>query len=137
MCLRHKTADQLWFSFFHEACHILLHSKKRTYVAYLNEQSHEELEANAFAADIMIQPSAWAGFTSYGSRRKPESLSLPPPKGLPQVPACTLGTQGSESYSVCSLTALETRPSATATTPSATQSTSAASTSLGSSQSPG
>lgn len=82
LCLRYKTADQLWFSFFHEACHILRHSKKRTYVAYLNEESHEELEANAFAADIMIQPSAWADFTSHGKPSKARVLEFATTQGI-------------------------------------------------------
>jgi HTH-type transcriptional regulator/antitoxin HigA len=82
LCLRHKTADQLWLSFFHEACHILRHSKKRTYVAYLNEQSHEELEANVFAADTLIQPSAWADFTSRGKPSKARVLEFATIQGI-------------------------------------------------------
>lgn len=70
LCLRYKTADQLWFSFFHEACHVLRHSKKRTYIAYLNEESHEELEANEFAANTMIGLAPWTAFTSRGKPTK-------------------------------------------------------------------
>lgn len=82
LCLRHKTADQLWFSFFHEACHILRHSKKRTHVAYLNEQSYEELEANAFAADAMIKPAAWADFTSRGRPSKAQVMDFAAAQGI-------------------------------------------------------
>lgn len=32
LSLRHKTDDHLWFSFFHEAGHVLLHSKKETFI---------------------------------------------------------------------------------------------------------
>ena len=32
LSLRYKTDDQLWFTFFHEAAHILLHSKKTIFV---------------------------------------------------------------------------------------------------------
>lgn len=76
LCLRYKTADQLWFSYFHEACHILRHSKKRTYVAYLNEQSYEELEANGFAADALIKPAAWADFVSQGKPSKAQVMDF-------------------------------------------------------------
>lgn len=70
LCLRYKTADQLWFSFFHEACHILRHSKKRTYVAYLNQESPEELEADEFAANSLIRPEVWADFIAFGRPTK-------------------------------------------------------------------
>ena len=33
---RHKSDDHLWFSFFHEAAHVLLHSKKSVFVDELN-----------------------------------------------------------------------------------------------------
>jgi hypothetical protein len=32
LSLRHKSDDHLWFSLFHEAAHILLHSKKETFI---------------------------------------------------------------------------------------------------------
>jgi HTH-type transcriptional regulator/antitoxin HigA len=65
-CLRYKTADQLWFSFFHEACHILKHSRKRTYIEDIADRSVEESEANCFAADTLVPPAAWRGFLAPG-----------------------------------------------------------------------
>ena len=62
--LRYKTADQLWFSFFHEACHILRHSRKRTYVEDISDRSPEEQEANAFAADTLVPQRAWDEFVT-------------------------------------------------------------------------
>lgn len=58
LSLRYKTDDHLWFTFFHEAGHILLHGKRDfflegTGVASVNDQEKEE-EANKFAADILI-----------------------------------------------------------------------------------
>jgi HTH-type transcriptional regulator/antitoxin HigA len=70
LCLRYKTADQLWFSFFHEACHVLRHSRKRTYVEDISDRSVEESEANAFAADALIPPSTWGEFISRGRPTK-------------------------------------------------------------------
>jgi len=52
---RHKADDQFWFSFFHEAAHILLHSKKRAFVDGREEHAQEqESEANRFAATQLI-----------------------------------------------------------------------------------
>jgi addiction module HigA family antidote len=58
LSLRYKTNDHLWFTFFHEAGHILLHSKKTQFVEgieCLDEDS--EREADAFASDILIPPA--------------------------------------------------------------------------------
>jgi HTH-type transcriptional regulator / antitoxin HigA len=59
LSLRYKRDDQFWFSFFHEAGHILLHGKRE---AYLDEEDREgterEAEANRFAADTLIPPDA-------------------------------------------------------------------------------
>ena len=34
LSLKYKTHDQLWFTFFHEAAHILLHGKKQVFIEY-------------------------------------------------------------------------------------------------------
>jgi len=70
LCLRYKTADQLWFSFFHEACHILRHSRKRTYVEDISDRSIEELEANTFAAETLVPQRAWDEFVAAGRPTK-------------------------------------------------------------------
>jgi HTH-type transcriptional regulator / antitoxin HigA len=55
LSLRHKRDDHFWFSFFHEAAHILLHSKKQTFVSGNGEQDEDlEEEANDFAASLLI-----------------------------------------------------------------------------------
>lgn len=56
LTLRFRTNDHFWFSFFHEAAHILLHSKKDMFVDLLKPESSsdEEHEANEWAADILI-----------------------------------------------------------------------------------
>ena len=65
MSLRHKTNDHFWFTFFHEAAHILLHSKKDVFIddpeGY---ESKEESEANRFARNIMIPEDAYKVFIS-------------------------------------------------------------------------
>ena len=54
LSLRYKSNDQLWFSFFHEAGHILLHGKKEKFLEENGVQSEKEDEANRFAADKLI-----------------------------------------------------------------------------------
>jgi transcriptional regulator with XRE-family HTH domain/Zn-dependent peptidase ImmA (M78 family) len=55
--LKFKSDDQLWFSFFHEAGHILLHGKRKMFVEYgRHNDTVEEKEANDFARDLLIPP---------------------------------------------------------------------------------
>lgn len=61
---RHKTTDRLWFSFFHEAAHVLLHNKKAVFVDENNENDTEqELEANKWASNLLIPETAWQQLT--------------------------------------------------------------------------
>lgn len=82
LCLRYKTADQLWFSFLHEACHILKHSKKRTYIEDITDRSVEEAQANAFAADTLVAPSAWRGFVAAGRPSTATVLAFAAEQGI-------------------------------------------------------
>ncbi len=55
LSFRHLTDDQFWFTFFHEAAHLLLHSKTRLFVdASEMPSSSEEEEANTFAALTLV-----------------------------------------------------------------------------------
>ena len=73
LTLGYKTDDQMWFSFFHELGHLLLHKRKRSFV--LDNAAHDlldrivdpemeqyEAEANQFAADALIPPAALSEF---------------------------------------------------------------------------
>jgi addiction module HigA family antidote len=57
---RHKTEDHLWFTFFHEAGHILLHRKKAVFLEAGGSQTGEEREADRFAQEILISSSEYA-----------------------------------------------------------------------------
>ena len=60
---RHKTDDHLWFSFFHEAAHIILHSKKKTYIDETDGKlTHLESEANDWASNALVSKSSWEQF---------------------------------------------------------------------------
>ena len=56
--LRGKAEDLFWFSFFHEAYHILHGEKKRLYIAEERSTYRQEQEADRFAANILI-PEAY------------------------------------------------------------------------------
>ena len=67
---RHKTDDHLWFSLFHEAAHILLHSKKNVFVDGTNDAADDlESEANDWAAHFLVPRSAWQRFVVAGAHR--------------------------------------------------------------------
>ncbi len=54
---RFKTADQFWFSFFHEAGHIILHGKKDIFLEDLKgtlADKNKEEEANNYAASLLL-----------------------------------------------------------------------------------
>lgn len=60
LSLRGKTDDKLWFSFFHEAGHLLKHGKRMTFLDILGEDGlnpQEENEADIFARDVLIPPA--------------------------------------------------------------------------------
>jgi Zn-dependent peptidase ImmA (M78 family) len=52
--LRGKMEDQFWFSFFHEAGHVLHDSKKDLYINDGSTNDPREYKANEFAAEILI-----------------------------------------------------------------------------------
>lgn len=73
LTIRYKTDDQLWFTFFHEVGHILLHRDRQTFVidnaakdvgdkVVDPEMVKYEEEANRFAADTLIPPTALSEF---------------------------------------------------------------------------
>ena len=59
LSLRYKSNDHLWFAFFHEAAHILLHGKKMLFLELnggMDGQAEEE--ADDFASDFLIPSDA-------------------------------------------------------------------------------
>jgi len=52
---RYKTDDQFWFTFFHEAAHLLLHSDRAFFLEDGSDVTQaEEHEANEFSAKLLI-----------------------------------------------------------------------------------
>ncbi|MDY0169094.1 MAG: ImmA/IrrE family metallo-endopeptidase [Thermoguttaceae bacterium] len=54
--LRGRRDDRFWFTFFHEAGHILNDSKKETFIDVDYDDDPREQNANRFAADLLIPP---------------------------------------------------------------------------------
>lgn len=58
LSFRYLSDDQFWFTFFHEAGHLILHNKKSIHLEINDKDNRivneEETEANAFAAEILM-----------------------------------------------------------------------------------
>jgi HTH-type transcriptional regulator / antitoxin HigA len=68
--LRGKRNDRFWFTFFHEAGHILNDSKKETYIDVGYQDDPRERQANHFAATILVPASfdrELPGLTTYAA----------------------------------------------------------------------
>lgn len=65
LSLRYKKDDHFWFTFFHEAGHILKHGKTDVFLEDEKpDDNKKEKEANKFAADILIPPAKYRYFLS-------------------------------------------------------------------------
>jgi HTH-type transcriptional regulator / antitoxin HigA len=56
LSFRYLSDDHFWFSFFHEAGHLLLHGKKALFLEGGQMSSAEEEEANEFAGFTLVPP---------------------------------------------------------------------------------
>ena len=72
LSLYKKKDDHFWFSFFHEAGHVILHGK-RDFVYDETNLSWDE-EADKFARDTLISESAYEYFVKHNTRRFTPSL---------------------------------------------------------------
>lgn len=69
LSFRYRSDDHFWFTFFHEAGHLLLHGANDVFLETLatpTHQSRQEQEANDFAAEMLIptsERSEMAGLT--------------------------------------------------------------------------
>jgi addiction module HigA family antidote len=89
LSLRYKTNDHFWFSFFHEAGHILLDGKKLTFVENNRKKDgekvkipKEEQRANEFAGSILIPEDEYKifiaarNFSTYSIERFAKKISI-------------------------------------------------------------
>lgn len=70
MSLRGKTDDHLWFTFFHEAGHVLKHGKRAVFVEQGEEEAAvrdpREAEADVFAQEWLIPSTDYERFCANG-----------------------------------------------------------------------
>jgi addiction module HigA family antidote len=72
LSLRGKTDDHLWFTFFHEAGHILLHGKRDVFIEAKGEGCREmdtndkEYQADKFSQDFLIPSEKYQVFKENG-----------------------------------------------------------------------
>lgn len=75
LSLHYKTDDHLWFTFFHEAGHILLHGKRQFFLEIDQKDTQEaEEDANRFSANILIDPTQWQQFVTCDPCRSKEGI---------------------------------------------------------------
>ena len=84
LSLRYKTHDHMWFSFFHECGHLLLHGKRMLFFEETGPcPDKEEQEADRFAADLLIPREFVSKLQALGSskdavRRFADELGIAP-----------------------------------------------------------
>ena len=75
MGMKNQWADIFWFTFFHQACHLLDHRRQRRFVIDGHTEESEmikmEAQADRFACEFLIPPEAWSGFRDRGSFSPP------------------------------------------------------------------
>jgi len=72
LSLLYKTDDQFWFSFFHEAGHVVRHGKDQVFLEGQAKKADrtKEDEADRFASDLLIPPAEAAKLPSLFSRNR-------------------------------------------------------------------
>ncbi len=74
LSLRHKSDDQFWFAFYHEAGHILSGRRRRDFVdaAEVNQaKDDDERAASEFAQNVLLPPDEYGAFVSQGDFSQP------------------------------------------------------------------
>lgn len=92
--LRGKSNDRFWFTFFHEAGHILNDSKKEIYIDVDYKDDPREQDANLFAANTLIPPECVGQLSCLRSRSAVESFA----GSIGIAPGIVVGRLQSEKY---------------------------------------
>ena len=110
LSLRYKTDDQLWFTFFHELGHVLLHrarniilvdnvEKNLTDDSIDPEMKDVEQQANVFARDQLIPRESFSSFSQSGNFKTNDILSFAESIGIaPGIVVGRLQWEGLLSY---------------------------------------
>jgi HTH-type transcriptional regulator / antitoxin HigA len=70
LSFRYRTDDHLWFTFFHEVGHVLLHGKTDFWIedSRSSRSDPKEAAADRFSRDLLIPPAAVAGLRNLKSK---------------------------------------------------------------------
>ncbi|MDH4230636.1 MAG: HigA family addiction module antitoxin [Nitrospirota bacterium] len=68
LSLHYKSNDHLWFTFFHEAGHIIKHGRKEVFLEGNGMDSDKDEEANTFAREKLIPSPAYKHFLSHWNK---------------------------------------------------------------------
>lgn len=102
LSLRYRTDDHLWFTFFHEAAHLLLHGKRMVFLETGKHEGDLEEEANRWAADFLIPTSDFAELQERGVFSKQSLLDFAERLGIaPGIVVGRLQHEGLLPYSHC------------------------------------
>lgn len=83
LSLRHKSDDHLWFTFFHEAGHILHHGKREFFIDIDDRDGDDkEQAADKFAADCLIPAPQWRRFARQTRYSKEQILAFAAEAGV-------------------------------------------------------
>ncbi len=66
LSVRYKSNDHLWFTFFHEVAHILLHGRNDIFIECDINKNEKELEADNFSQNFLIPSAEFRHFISSG-----------------------------------------------------------------------
>jgi HTH-type transcriptional regulator/antitoxin HigA len=81
--VRHLSNDHFWFTFFHEAAHLLLHSRKSVFVDEKTKDGNAiEQEANGWAANFLVPKEEWDRFMASGPRSKGAVIEFAEEQGI-------------------------------------------------------
>lgn len=94
--MRHKSNDHFWFTFFHEAAHIILHSRKVVFVVNTATDTVEEDEANKWAAEFLIPAAELAQFVRAGDFSEEAVLEFASEQGI--APGIVVGQLQKREY---------------------------------------
>ncbi len=100
--LRYGSADIFWFTFFHEAGHVLQHETKRTFVDLQEDDRRDaaEDEADSFARESLVSTEDWGRFVQTGDFSRTAILSFASEQALhPGIVVGRLQREGKLLYS--------------------------------------
>ena len=87
--LRYRSDDHFWFTFFHEAAHLLLHTKAVYIDTEVGSTTPEEREADAFARNWLVPRTAYHAFVAQAEISDKSILGFAAAQGI--APGIVIG----------------------------------------------